>query len=80
MLCAAGGSDVGGDEMLLEGLNVGVLIKSLFAVIAALKKCVFLQQPLLNWMCVCVCVCIASMRVGELLWKMCMSVSHSLYV
>lgn len=42
MLCTAGGSDVGGDEMLFEGLNVGVLIKSLFAVIAALKKCVFL--------------------------------------
>lgn len=38
-LSAAGGSDVGGDEMLLEGLNVGVLIKSLFSVIAALKVC-----------------------------------------
>lgn len=80
MPCAAGGCDVGGDEMPLEGLNVGVLIKSVFAVIAALKKSVFLQQPLLNWICMCVCVCVAYMCVGEPLWKMCMSVSHSLYV
>lgn len=73
---AAGGAAVGGDEKPSEGLNVGVAIKSISAVIAASKTCVSLQQPWLHRTRVCACV--ADMCVGEPLWKMCMSVSHSL--